>query len=110
MERTRMDVVRRKTYADDFHTYALEWTEDFIRIYVDSRLTKMLDLRLNEPFFKRGDYPTTVFNGTEEIVLQNPWAAANSNAAPFDQRNVLFFLHRKHLKLTFLRLQHSISS
>lgn len=94
--------IRRKTYADDFHTYALEWTEEFIRIYVDSRLTKMLDLRFNEPFFKRGDYPTAVFNGTEEIVLQNPWEKANSNAAPFDQREYLSFLSC----MNFLRIHH----
>ena len=36
-------------------------------------------------FFTRGQYPSTVFNGSQEIVLQNPWLSAGNNAAPFDQ-------------------------
>ncbi|KAH9958464.1 glycoside hydrolase family 16 protein [Russula dissimulans] len=76
--------VRRSTYADNFHTYALEWTEDFLRIYVDNRLQHMLDLRFNIPFFQRGKFPTSVANASQEIILPNPWAG-RGNSAPFDQ-------------------------
>ncbi|KAE9383113.1 concanavalin A-like lectin/glucanase [Gymnopus androsaceus JB14] len=41
----------------DFHTYVLEWTPTFMRIYVDSRLKSLLFLKLNKPFFERGDFP-----------------------------------------------------
>ncbi|KAJ7689729.1 glycoside hydrolase family 16 protein [Mycena rosella] len=75
---------RRGRYDDDFHTYALEWSEEFIRMYVDSRLTHMLELKLNEPFWTRGDFPPVVQNGTESVVLQNPWVNG-TQAAPFDQ-------------------------
>ena len=44
----------------------------------------MLDLSFNEPFFKRGDFPSSVFNGSQEIQLTDPWP--NNNVAPFDQR------------------------
>ncbi|KII90396.1 glycoside hydrolase family 16 protein [Plicaturopsis crispa FD-325 SS-3] len=75
---------KRSSYADDFHTYTLEWTEDFLRTYADTRLHGTLSLRFNEPFFDRGDFPAVVQNGTDSIVLENPWVNG-TNAAPFDQ-------------------------
>ncbi|KAH9927697.1 concanavalin A-like lectin/glucanase domain-containing protein [Fomitopsis serialis] len=64
---------RRKTYADGFHTYSLEWTPEFMRMYVDTRLDHTLQLAFNEPFFDRGDFPETIANGSEYIVTPNPW-------------------------------------
>ncbi|TRM66532.1 glycoside hydrolase family 16 protein [Schizophyllum amplum] len=75
---------RLGTYDQEFHTYSLEWTEDFIRIYVDTRLHHMLELKVDEPFWDRGDYPAVVQNGSDAIVLDNPWVNG-SRAAPFDQ-------------------------
>lgn len=75
---------RRTDYGEGFHTYTLEWTESFLRIYVDTRLHYMLQLSFNEPFFTRGNFPSVVQNGTQPIVLQNPWING-TNATPFDQ-------------------------
>ncbi|KAJ6589374.1 concanavalin A-like lectin/glucanase domain-containing protein [Mycena capillaripes] len=75
---------RRGRYDDDFHTYALEWNEDFIRMYVDSRLTHMFEMRMKKSFWEFGDFPTVVQNGTESVVLENPWVNG-TKAAPFDQ-------------------------
>lgn len=58
------------------------------RIYVDTRLHYMLELSFNEPFFTRGNFPSVVENGTQPIVLQNPWING-TNATPFDQRELL---------------------
>jgi hypothetical protein len=79
--------MRRNSYDQAFHTYSLEWTEDWMRIYVDSRLHHLLDLRFNKPFWQRGDFPDVVQNGSNIVALQNPWAAnaTVANAAPFDQ-------------------------
>ncbi|KAH9475151.1 Beta-1,3-glucan-binding protein [Psilocybe cubensis] len=76
--------LRRGTYDQGFHDYVLEWDQDFMRISVDTRLHHLLDLRINEPFFKRGDFPAVVQNGSEAVILDNPWKNG-SNAAPFDQ-------------------------
>ena len=55
-------------------------------MYVDTRLHATLDVRFNKPFFERGDYPPTVLNGTQEIVLTDPWINSQTrNAAPFDR-------------------------
>ncbi|KAJ7510963.1 glycoside hydrolase family 16 protein [Mycena galericulata] len=75
---------RRGGYDEGFHTYALEWSDEFMRMYVDSRLQHMYELQLNEPFWDRGDFPATVQNGTESVVLENPWVNG-TKAAPFDQ-------------------------
>lgn len=75
---------RRGRYDDGFHTYALEWSDGFMRMYVDSRLKSMYQLKFKESFWERGDFPTVVQNGTESVVLENPWVNG-TNAAPFDQ-------------------------
>ncbi|KAJ3758154.1 GH16 beta-1,3-glucan recognition protein [Lentinula raphanica] len=77
--------MKRGSYDKGFHTYSLEWTEKFIRIYVDSRLHHMLELNINEAFWDRGDFPAIVQNGSEVVALQNPWING-TKAAPFDQR------------------------
>ena len=96
---------KRTSFASDFHTYALEWTEDFLyglfslafqsilsfllhqrRIYVDSRLHTLLDMRFNLPFFQRGNFPDVIYNGSSRTPLRNPWING-TNATPFDQGN-----------------------
>ncbi|TFK51373.1 putative member of glycoside hydrolase family GH16 [Heliocybe sulcata] len=74
---------RRTSFASGFHTYAMEWDENFIRIYVDSRLHGMLQVSFNVPFFDRGDFPPVVTNGSQQVVLENPWASG-SKSTPFD--------------------------
>ena len=76
---------RRQTFADDFHTFAMEWSPEFIRLYVDSHLTHTLFLKFNEPFFERGDFPPIVQNDTNFIATPNPWKDGTKNVAPFDQ-------------------------
>jgi Glycosyl hydrolases family 16 len=95
--------LKRSTYAQQFHTYTLEWTENFIKIYVDSRLKNMVELQINTKqqsnggfFWKRGNFPLTAHNNTaDEIVVPNPWTTATfanaTNAAPFDQRASFHF-------------------
>jgi len=75
---------KRNGYNEGFHTYSLEWTPEFLRIYVDSRLHQMQSLKFGEPFFQRGDFPPVVQNGSQSIVLENPWVDGTV-AAPFDQ-------------------------
>jgi len=101
--------IRRGSYDEAFHTYVLEWDKDFMyvffsfplfkdalpilfyfhflsqrRIYVDTRLHHLLELKMNIPFFQRGEFPGVVQNGSEAIILENPWSGG-STSAPFDQ-------------------------
>ncbi|KAF8063423.1 GH16 beta-1,3-glucan recognition protein [Lyophyllum atratum] len=78
--------LRRGSYDTDFHTYGLEWTEEFIRIYVDTRLHHMMPvLKVDkQSFWERGDFPSVVQNGSQTVILDNPWINGTT-AAPFDQ-------------------------
>src|SRR3954465_12272204 len=83
---------KRTPFSAGFHTYTMEWDDEFMRMSVDSRLHAMLDLRLNKDFFTRGGFPQTAQDGATEVVVQNPWAGYG-NAAPFDKgtcRSVFF--------------------
>jgi len=75
---------KRTSFASAFHTYVLEWTQDFLRIYVDTRLHTLLEFRFNQPFFQRGDFPQIIFNGSGLAPLPNPWING-SYSTPFDQ-------------------------
>jgi len=76
--------MKRGTFADTFHTYSLEWDEKFIRMYVDTRLHATWTMKFNEPFWNHGDFPAVVQNGTEMVILNNPWINGTA-ATPFDQ-------------------------
>ena len=54
------------------------------RIYVDNRLHTLLDIKFNEPFFERGQFPEVIYDGPNPVALQNPWING-TNATPFDQ-------------------------
>lgn len=73
-------------YSDDYHTFVLEWSPDFMWTYVDKRTSRILDMRFNKKsFFERGDFPPTILNNTNvPVVLTNPWAGG-TRAAPFDK-------------------------
>jgi hypothetical protein len=78
--------MRQGDYSDDYHTFVLEWSPDFLWTYVDRRTTRIVDLRFNkESFYQRGKFPPTVLNNTDvPVVLNNPWSGSG-NSAPFDQ-------------------------
>ncbi|OJT14807.1 Beta-1,3-glucan-binding protein [Trametes pubescens] len=82
---------KQSSFDKDFHVYSMEWTPDWMRFYVDSRLQAMMNLKITgkggKDFFKRGNYPATATNGSAvAVVVQDIWSqAGGSAAAPFDQ-------------------------
>ena len=95
---------KQSSYDKDFHVYAFEWTPDWMRFYVDSRLQAMMNLKITgkggKDFFKRGNYPDTATNGSSvAVVVDNIWAdKGGSAAAPFDQRESLSHFVRTPLR------------
>ncbi|KAJ9088736.1 hypothetical protein DSO57_1020142 [Entomophthora muscae] len=63
-------------FSRKFTKFTLEWTQEHIRTLADGKV--ILDVRFDEPFFKRGNYSKTEFN---------PWANSEKsrNNAPFDE-------------------------
>lgn len=78
-------MLKRDTYASGFHTYTLEWSPDFMRMSVDSRLKKMLQFTTKKrSFFEIGNFPKTARDGDHLVAITNPWAGG-ARSAPFDQ-------------------------
>jgi hypothetical protein len=46
---------------------------------------------MKETFFERGDFPTVVQNGSEAVILTNPWVNG-TKSAPFDQCENIYIL------------------
>lgn len=82
---------KRASYDEDFHVYTLEWTPNWMRFSVDSRLQSMMNVQITgkngKDFFTRGHYPATATNGSAvAVVVNNIWEqAGGSAAAPYDQ-------------------------
>jgi hypothetical protein len=77
--------LRRKDFTTGFHTFGLEWTENYIFMYLDSRLKQVHYTKFNpkNPLWKKGGFATlTTENGT---LFDNPWKNGGPNA-PFDQK------------------------
>jgi len=79
----------RTTYAKDFHTYGMEWSEKYIFTYIDDRLHQVLYIQFDEPFWKRGDFPPATANGTQ---LVDPWGQTGNKGTPFDQEFYLILV------------------
>ncbi|TEB25062.1 concanavalin A-like lectin/glucanase [Coprinellus micaceus] len=76
--------MKRSSYDRGFHTFTLEWTDRFMRMYVDKRVTAMLEVdHLDE---EKSKFPKTAVNGSEEVVVHNIWQEkGGAPNAPFDQ-------------------------
>lgn len=76
-------------FNEGFHTYTLEWSPQFIRMYVDSRLQAMVDLStrlLTQSFWNRGRYPAVALNDIGvKVPVDDIWGSSDF-AAPFNQR------------------------
>ncbi|KAF3762091.1 family 16 glycoside hydrolase [Cryphonectria parasitica EP155] len=71
------------TYNDDFHTFGLEWTPNYLFTWVDSRLAQVTYLKFATDFFNLGGFGTTFENGTRIV---DPWdGPGTSHATPFDR-------------------------
>ena len=77
---------RRGDYSDGYHTYGMQWTEDYIYFYIDSRVKQILFIGYKEkkPLYEFGKFEEMAENKT---LLANPWAQSTSTTgnAPFDQ-------------------------
>lgn len=58
--------VRRTDYSADFHTYGLEWSQNYLFTYLDSKLLQVLyvDFTGKKDMFTRGDFSGMTVNGS----------------------------------------------
>lgn len=70
------------TYPKGFHTFGLEWTENYLFTYVDARLAQVIYVGFKQPFWQKGNFPVADANGTRFV---DPWSQTGRLATPFDQ-------------------------
>ncbi|EWC46093.1 hypothetical protein DRE_04667 [Drechslerella stenobrocha 248] len=72
--------IRRSDYTQEFNTFGLEWTEDYIVAYHNRRTFSVMKTSfVKDSLWDRGRFPN---NGSLEA---NPWARSKNQNAPFDQ-------------------------
>jgi hypothetical protein len=65
-------------------TFGLEWSENYLYTWVDSRLQQVLFVDFKKKdFWQRGHFQGQYENGT---LLTNPWYISGNKNAPFDQK------------------------
>ena len=69
------------TFADDYHTFGIEWSENYIFTYVNSRLLTVLFTNFQQRLWERGNFPLTNASGARYI---DPWAKTGNRNTPFD--------------------------
>jgi beta-glucanase (GH16 family) len=83
---TSAKALKRRDFSMDFHTFGLEWDENYIYFYLNNRLTQILFVGFSakEDLWTKGDFATMSENST---LFTNPWAgsASTTGHAPFDQ-------------------------
>ncbi|KAK9778118.1 putative Gram-negative bacteria binding protein [Seiridium cardinale] len=78
---TESKKLRHGDFSDDFHIFGVEWSDSYIYMYIDNRLTQSLYV----PF--GASYSSLFHRGQFENTGDNPWNSSNSETlnAPFDQ-------------------------
>ncbi|KAF2088051.1 glycoside hydrolase family 16 protein [Saccharata proteae CBS 121410] len=77
--------VRRTDYTEAFHTYGLEWNEDYLFTYIDSRLLQVFFIKFSagaSNMWNRGKFADS---GINKSALFDPWSQTGKANTPFDQ-------------------------
>lgn len=79
--------MRRGDYSKGFHTFGIQWTENYIYFYIDSRIHQILFIgfKKDRTMYELGGFAKISQN---ETILADPWADSTSTtgSAPFDQK------------------------
>ncbi|EJT70769.1 beta-1,3-glucan-binding protein [Gaeumannomyces tritici R3-111a-1] len=73
----------KSTYSSGFNTFGLEWSQNYLFTYVNSRLLQTMYVNFDTPLWKRGNFPEYGGDGKK---LDNVFAEQNRNNVPFDHR------------------------
>lgn len=71
------------SWTDEFHIFGLEWTEEYLRTYIDNRMMHVIYYKFDKPFWKKGRFPEA--DEVNNTRLIDPWSQTGSFSTPFDQ-------------------------
>ncbi|PVH99984.1 glycoside hydrolase family 16 protein [Periconia macrospinosa] len=77
--------LRRTDFSKDFHTFGLQWSEDYLFTYLDNRMKQVFYMKFDD---KRTMWEKGGFSGTTEnnSVIENPWKSTGRTNTPFDEK------------------------
>lgn len=78
-------LLRRTDYTESFHTYGVEWSENYLFTYIDSRLLQVFFIKFNANYknmWNRGKFGSSILNHS---ALFDPWSQTGRANTPFDQ-------------------------
>ncbi|KAI9372867.1 concanavalin A-like lectin/glucanase domain-containing protein [Aspergillus egyptiacus] len=75
---------QRTKFSDGFHTFGLEWSEDYLFTWLDGRLRQVLyfDFTKNKNMWIYGEFAGENVNGAAPA---DPWSHTGRRNTPFDQ-------------------------
>ena len=78
--------LRRTDFSKAYHTFGMEWSENYLYTYIDSRLQQVLyvgfDDRMGHSMWDFGQFGQRIENSS---LLENPWNQTGQGNTPFDQ-------------------------
>uniref|UniRef100_A0A093V4X5 Beta-1,3-glucan-binding protein n=1 Tax=Talaromyces marneffei PM1 TaxID=1077442 RepID=A0A093V4X5_TALMA len=75
----------RGDYSDNYHTYGMEWSDEYIYTWVDSRLAQSMYIPFGKKYgtmYERGNFASMSVNGS---IPLDPWSGTKRYNTPFDQ-------------------------
>ena len=79
--------LRRTDFSKGFHTFGLQWSEDYLFTYLDSRLKQVFYMKFGpKTMWEDGNFAGAAVNNS---LVENPWGKTGNDNTPFDEN---FFL------------------
>ncbi|GAM37197.1 hypothetical protein TCE0_022f06912 [Talaromyces pinophilus] len=82
---TGVKYMTRGDYSDDYHTFGMEWSDEYIYTWVDSRLAQSMYIPFGKKYgtmYERGHFSSMSVNGS---IPLDPWSGTKRYNTPFDQ-------------------------
>lgn len=76
--------IRRTDFSSGFHTFGLEWSEDYLFTYIDNRLQQVLQVYFkDQTMWQRGGLSGAIMKN--DTLYVDPWSSTGRKNTPFDQ-------------------------
>lgn len=77
--------LRRTDYSNDFHTFGLQWSEDYLFTYLDNRMKQVFYMKFDDKrtMWEKGGFDGATANNS---VIENPWKSTGRTNTPFDEQ------------------------
>ncbi|KKY13700.1 putative gram-negative bacteria binding [Phaeomoniella chlamydospora] len=77
--------MKQGDFSDDFHTFGMEWSEEYLFTWIDNRNNKLLNVNFGSKYgtlWERGNFANDISEGTVPV---DPWSQTGRYNTPFDE-------------------------